>query len=250
MENALLVGLSRQMALAREFEIVANNVANAGTAGFKRRASVFNEFVATDARAENFRRPDRRVSFVIDQGAWMSTEQGPLERTGNPLDVAITGRGHFVVRGPDGEDRYTRDGAFALNAAGELVDSSGRPVMSDQGVVQFATTETDIRVLQDGSIVSSAGQRGTLRIAVFENEQALVNEGANLFSSPNAPRAPEPGEVRLEGGALERSNVKPVIEMSRLIEISRAYASTASLIQRTDEVRRTAIQRLGEPPAA
>ncbi len=102
MENALLVGLSRQMALGREFEVVANNVANVNTNGFRRRSSVFAEFLMPQAKADQFQRQDQKVSYVIDQGTWMSTDRGAIEQTGNPLDVAIQGDGFLVVQGPNG----------------------------------------------------------------------------------------------------------------------------------------------------
>jgi flagellar basal-body rod protein FlgF len=245
MENALLIGLSRQTALAREFEVVANNIANVNTNGFRRRSSTFAEYLMPQASADDFARQDRKISYVIDQGTWVSSQPGAVERTGEPLDVAIQGNGFFVVEGGNREERYTRNGSFTINAQGQLVTSDGNPVLGISGPLSFSRNETDITINPDGSIVSSIGQRGRLKLAVFDNQQALVNEGQNLFSGAGA-RQPNVGEVRLEAGSIEKSNVQPVLEIARMIEISRAYSSVAQMLQRTDELRRTAIQRLAD----
>jgi flagellar basal-body rod protein FlgF len=246
MENALLIGLSRQMSLAREAEVIANNVANVTTNGFKARSQRFEEHLSRTARADAFPRGSQQVSFVLDNGVGLNTSQGAIERTGNPLDVAISGQGFFAVQTPAGE-RYTRDGAFSLNAAGELVTSSGAKVMGENGPIAFSPQESRIEIGADGTITTNAGVRGRIRLVRFADPQTLANEGDNLFSS-TAPAQPMGPAGKVEPGALERSNVKPVIEMSRLIEVSRAYQNLASMIQRTDELRRSAIQKLAEQP--
>jgi flagellar basal-body rod protein FlgF len=248
MENALLVGLSRQTALAREFEVVANNIANVNTNGFRRRSTVFAEHLMPLASADDFRKPDRDISFVIDQGTWLSTARGANEQTGQLSDFAIKSDAYLVVQDERGQERYTRNGSLTTNADGELITADGNRVVTEQGVLQLAKGETNLRISADGLVITSAGQRGKLRFATFENQQTLRNEGANLFSGGNAQVA-LPTDIRLEIGSLENSNVKPVIEMSRMIEISRAYQSISQMIQRTDDVRRSAIQRLGDTQA-
>src|SRR5713226_5631331 len=103
MENALLIGLSRQTVLRRELDIVANNIANLNTTAFKADGAVFSEYLQTDARADQFIGPDRRVSFVQDRMTWHDLSQGPLQQTGNSLDVAIDGDAYLVVQTPRGE---------------------------------------------------------------------------------------------------------------------------------------------------
>ena len=245
MENALLVGLSRQVALANELDVVANNVANIETNGFKRRATIFQEFLSPKARAESFQAPDRPVSFVWDRGTALQFTQGTIERTGNPLDVAIKSDALFVVRGAAG-DRYTRNGSFEINQRGDLVTSDGLAVQSDQGQITFGRNDTDIRIAADGSVTTSQGLKGKLKLARFDNPQVLRNEGRNLFSAAVPPAAPRPQDLRLEQGALERSNVRPVLEIARMIEINRSYQNVANMMQRTDELRRTAINRLAD----
>src|SRR6202042_2577746 len=109
MENMLLVGLSRQMTLERQLDVVANNVANVNTNGFKADKSLFQEYLASGAHQDNFLGKDRCVSYVTDRATYHDFAQGPSEPTKNPLDVAIDGKGFLVVQTPGGE-RYPRDG--------------------------------------------------------------------------------------------------------------------------------------------
>ena len=244
MENALLVGLSRQVALGRELDVVANNVANIDTNGFKRRSSIFQEYISPTARAENFKGLDKRVSFVLDQGTTLNFSSGGLNRTDNPLDVAIKGDALFAVQTPEGE-RYTRDGAFSFNSKGELVTPSGHQVLTDQGVFRLTPTERNFAIAPDGQISTSDGTRGKLKLVKFDNPQTLANVGSNEFRSSDRAR-PAGGDVRLEIGSVEKSNVSPVLEMSRLIEINRSYQTVANMMTQTDQLRRTAIQKLAD----
>jgi len=249
MENALLVGLSRQVALARELDVVANNIANVNTNGFKRRSMVFNEFVSPTASADSFPRRDRAVSFVLDKGSTLAFTQGDIEQTGNPLDVAVRGNALLAVRTAAGTERYTRNGAFALNGRGELVTSDGFAVQTDQGPVTFTDQDANIRIAADGTVSSSQGTKGKLKLVVFDNPQTLRNEGQNLFSSTATPRPATGDETRIEQGAVEKSNVQPVTEMTRLIELSRSYQEIANMMSRADELSRTAINRLADQQA-
>jgi flagellar basal-body rod protein FlgF len=244
MENVLLITLSRQMALRRELDVIANNVANAQTNGFKRRLSDTREYQMPVASDETFRRgDDRRISFVVDRGTPLDTSLGQLEPTGNPLDAAINGDAYFKVQTPQGE-RFTRNGAMMVNAKGELVNSDGHVMMGEQGVFQVAATERDLRVASDGSITSSVGNRGRLALVRFKDQQVLENAGANTFTTKTQPE-PAP-QARIQSGFIERSNVSPVVEISRMLEVTRQYQNIASMMGRSDELRRSAIQKLGE----
>jgi flagellar basal-body rod protein FlgF len=243
-ENALLVGLSRQMALRRELDVIANNMANVSTTGFKARSARFSEFVMPVAKDDNFLRPDRRLSYVIDQGTPIDQTSGPIERTGNPLDAAVRGEGYFVVQTPSG-DRYTRSGAFEINSKGELVTQQGHRVTGDNGPIVLAPGETGVRMSADGTVSTDQGQRGKLRLVRFANPQSIRSEGDNLFSS-TAPAQPVGPSGQIEPGALERSNVKPILEMSRLLDVQRTYTTIAGLMSKVDELRRTAISRLAD----
>src|SRR6476619_3637607 len=139
MQNALLIGLSRQVALGRELDVVANNIANLNTTGFKSDGAVLEEFISPTASVDNFMSADRRVSFVHDRATWIDLSQGTLERTGNSLDVAIDGRGFLAVQTPGGE-RYTRNGGLQINNNGELVTSEGYQVLGESGPITIQTT--------------------------------------------------------------------------------------------------------------
>ncbi|HYI88513.1 MAG TPA: flagellar basal-body rod protein FlgF [Beijerinckiaceae bacterium] len=244
MENALLIGLSRQVALGRELDVIANNMANVTTNGFKARSSRFREYLMPVASAESFPRPDRRLSYVIDAGTPLDIRSGAIEHTGNPLDVAIKGDAFLAVQTPAGE-RYTRNGALEIDAQGQLVTSDGHTVLGDNGPITFTPQESGFEIAPDGTVTSNQGQRGRLRLVRFDNPQILHNEGTNLLSAPNGGQ-PAGATSRLEPRAIERSNVRPVVEMSRLIEVNRSYSSVAGMVGRMDELRRTAISRLAD----
>jgi flagellar basal-body rod protein FlgF len=246
-ENALLVGLSRQMALTRELDVIANNIANVGTNGFKARSARFSEFLMPKASADTFQRPDRDLSYVIDRGTPLDLSQGTVQRTGNPLDIALRDDAFLVVQTPEGE-RYTRAGSLSVNAQGQLVTQSGQPVMGEGGVMNFGPEETGATIAADGTVSSSLGVRGRLRLVRFDNPSALSSEGNNLFAS-NAPAQPAGPQARVEPGAIEISNVKAVVEMTRLMEVQRSYASVANLMSKSDELRTRAISRLADQQA-
>jgi flagellar basal-body rod protein FlgF len=244
MENALLVGLSRQIALGRELNVIANNMANVGTNGFKARSSRFETHMMPKASAHAFRGADRKLDYVIDAGTQLDSSAGPMELTRNPLDLAMKGDSFFVVQTPAGE-RYTRNGSFALDNRGQLVTSDGYPVMGENGPMTFDQSETGIAVAPDGMMSTAQSQKGRLRMVRFADQRALTNEGGNLFAS-SLPPEPAGATGRVEAGAVERSNVRPVLEMTRLIEVNRAYASVASMIGKMDELKRSAVTRLAE----
>ena len=256
MENALLIGLSRQNALRRELDIVANNIANMNTTGFKADGAVFAEYLNTGASAEQFAAPDRRLSFVQDRTTWHDMSQGPIQQTGNPLDVAIDGDGFLVVQTPRGE-RYTRNGALQINANGELVTSAGDQVLGDNGPIIFNPTDRDIVINTDGTIRVREGVspntdsgRGKLRLVTFANPQQLQKDGSSTFAAPAGMHAGTTRpSARVVQGTIEKSNVRSVVEMTRMIELSRAYTEVAGILQQQHDLRRSSIERLAEVPA-
>ena len=255
MENALLIGLSRQMVLERQMDVVANNVANLNTNGFKADNSLFEEYLMPVARENRFNLADRQVSFVNDRGTWRDQQQGGIQVTGNPLDVAIDGPGYLVVQTQGGE-RYTRNGALQVNAQGQLVTADGLPVLGDNGPITFQPTDRNVAISSDGRVSVLEGTatnveslRGTLRMARFANPQQLQKEGNNLFSAPAGVAATADTTPRLLQGSIEKSNVNGVIEISRMIQISRAYQQTATLLQQQSDLHKNAIHELAQVPA-
>ena len=255
MENTLLVALSRQMSLERQIDIVANNVANINTTGFKANKSLFEEYLNTGARENNFAAGDRRVSFVQDRASYHDLSQGPFEKTSNPLDVAIDGKGFIAIQTPAGE-RYTRDGSFQINPQGQLVTTGGNIVLGANGPITFQPTDLDIAISSDGTITVREGIatqfdsiRGRLKAVKFDDPQKLVKEGANLYSAPAGNAAQPDLATRFNQGFVEKSNVSAVSEMSRMMEVMRSYQQVASMMQQQNDLRKTAIQMLADVPA-
>jgi flagellar basal-body rod protein FlgF len=258
MENTLLIGLSRQIALEREIDVVANNVANMNTTGYKADGAVFEEYLSPVARHGDFHGADRRMSYVQDRATWHDFKQGALLQTGNPLDLAIDGDAFLVVQTPRGE-RYTRNGSLQINATGQLVTTDGDAVLGQGGPIQFQNNDNSISVAQDGTIRVREGSntrsdsfRGQLRLVRFDQVTRLQKDGSSLFaaSADSAPQPVQPPQrVKLVQGSLERSNVSPVLEMSRMVELTRTYTTVHSLLQSHGDMRRNAIDKLADVPA-
>ncbi|MCE4224331.1 flagellar basal-body rod protein FlgF [Methylobacterium sp. C25] len=244
MQNALFVGVSSQVALARELDVIANNMANVSTTGFKARSARFEEYLMPTASADSFMGSDRRVSYVVDQGTPLDLSQGPIEPDGNPMHVAVRGDAFLVVKTPAG-DRFTRNGAFEIDAKGTIVNSDGYTVQGDGGPITVSQQETGLAIAPDGTVSTNLGIRGRIKLVTFKNPHALKNEGANVYSSTEQPR-PAGIDGRVEPGALEKSNVKPVLEMTRLMDVNRTYTTVSSIISRLDDLRGTAIRRLAD----
>ncbi len=255
MENSLLIGLSRQISLQRELAVVSNNVANMNTTGYKAGGAIFEEFLMPGARATQFSGKDQRLSFVQDRATFHDFSAGPVRQTGNPLDVAIDGDAFMVVQTQRGE-RYTRNGALQINNTGALVTASGDPVLGDGGPIQFQPGDRDISINATGTITARQGAsatespRGRLRLVNFAQMQRLQSDGASTFTAPTGTQAqPVDGKVRVVQGAIEQSNVRGVVEMSRMIEVTRGYSQVAALLQQQGDIRRSSIERLAEVPA-
>jgi flagellar basal-body rod protein FlgF len=247
MENALLVGLSRQVALGRELDVIANNVANIGTSGFKARSLRFEEYLMPQASADTFPSADQPVYYTVDKGTGLDFTAGPIERTGNPLDIAIRGDAVLAVTTGQGE-RYTRNGSLQVNTRGELVTSDGYRVVGESGPITFTGAEKSIAIGTDGTISTEEGTKGRLKLMSVKDPKSLTNDGLNLYGA-TTPLTPVGRDTRIETGAIERSNVKPIVEMSRLIEVNRTYAAVSAMLQQTDSLMRNAIQQLANVPA-
>jgi flagellar basal-body rod protein FlgF len=254
MENALLIGLSRQMTLERQLDVVANNVANVNTTGYKADRSLFQEYVMSSAHEDNFVGRDRLISHVTDGASFHDFTQGPNEQTKNPLDVAIDGKAFLVVQTPEGE-RYTRDGSLQINNQGQLVTASGNPVLGTSGPIVFQPTDKEISITDDGGVSVLEGVnridsvRGKLRLVSFAQAQNLLKEGSNLFSAGEGA-GPRPDVTsKVHQGFIEKSNVNSVTEMSRLIEVTRAYTQMATLLQQQSDLHKSAIEKLADVPS-
>jgi flagellar basal-body rod protein FlgF len=240
MDNALMLGLQTQRVLQRRMDVAANNLANVATSGFKADALVLEEADQTQAHAEE---DPRQIRFVRDIGIIHQMDQGPIAMTGNPLDVALEGDGFIMVQGPNGP-QFTRDGAFTLTGEGRLVTSDGRAVLSSGGAPIVLDPQGDTPSIgRDGAIRVAGVEAGRIGVVSFAAPGALSKVGDNLWDAQG--QAPGEFEGVVVQGALEGSNVRPVTELTRLIEISRAYQNAAKIVSGADDLRQRAIERLG-----
>lgn len=240
MENTLYISLSRQMTLRREMDVIANNIANADTTGFK----VESLMVRTEAQAPARMSDGGKVKFVLDDGVARDFTQGSLRQTGGDFDLAIEGKGFFQVTTGAG-DRFTRDGRFTLSPEGKLTTQAGDPVMGDGGEIVLDLNRGPVAVAADGTI-SQAGERvGKVQVFLFDDRSVLAKDQNNLLKNTSnaAPVADTASRVRQ--GMLEGSNVNPILQITRMIEVSRAYESVVRTMENTSDLSRRAVERLG-----
>lgn len=239
MENTLYVALSRQMVMQRHMEVIANNIANMSTPGYKGEQMLFVEYLGKMDGGQT-------VSYVQDLAVVRDFSEGALNRTGNTLDVAIHGTGWFVVDTPEGP-RYTRNGHFALDERGQLVTSAGHPVLDRQGQpIRFDTSDTTIDISGDGTIATNNGPKGRLNVVTFADEQLLHKESGSLFSTE------QPAEPALKAhvvqGMIENANVEPIIEVTSMMWALRNYQAAQQLIEGDDGLLRRAVETLTQQP--
>ena len=234
MENTTYIALSRQMALRREMDIIAHNMANTETPAFKGENMLFVEYLSrTDDGA--------RLSFVQDLGVVRNLSEGPLTATGNSLDLAIHGSGYFVVDTPQGE-RYTRVGRFQLDAEGQLVTSQGHPVLDTGRAPILAPAETgEIVVARDGTISVDGEQIGRIGVVTFEDEREMRKLAGGLYTGDD----PQPAlDTEIVQGMVEDSNVEPVLELTRMITVLRSYQSAQRMMDTEHERQRRGISSI------
>jgi flagellar basal-body rod protein FlgF len=236
MENSTFVALSRQVGLEEKMAVVANNIANVNTAGYRAQNMVFNEFLADPRGIKD------PLSEVLDYGHYQSTAPGAFRTTGNPLDIAIEGKGYFGVQTPEGP-AYTRNGRLTMNVNRELVNAAGYPVTDEGGnAITIPADAQEVIIAEDGTISSQNGAISKLKVVEFNNEQELEAFGNSLYRTTQAEQ-PSP-ETRVIQGAYEESNVQSVLEMGRMIDASRDFQSIQRMLQNEHDRQRTMIQRL------
>lgn len=237
MDLAGYVALTRQSGLARELQAVANNIANLSTTGYRREGVIFAEEVrALPAEGGS-------VAMTAARARYTDNLQGSLQETGGSLDLAIEGDGYFTVMTPDGE-RLTRAGAFTRNSDGTVVNMDGYPLLDEGGgeiVVPFEARA--VNVAADGTIGIDGEPAARLGLVAVADPTKLSREAGTLFSAA----ATEPLEDgRIVQGFLEHSNVNPVAEMARMIEVQRAYEYGQKLMDQEDERIRLVVKTLGQ----
>lgn len=235
MENSGYVTLTRQSGLMREMETIAHNIANAATTGFRQQGLVFSEFIQAVDSGDS-------ISMAAARIKQTSTAQGILTQTGNPLDLAIEGDGYFQVETPDGL-RLTRAGAFNVNAVGDIVTSDGHPVLGLGGApINVPPGNASVTVAADGTVSLADRLLGQIGVVSVPPGANLQRESGVMFST-DAPLLASDDSTVLQGH-LEGSNVDAISQLTRMIEVQRAYELGQKLLDLDDERAKSALQTL------
>ncbi|MBU3078660.1 flagellar hook-basal body complex protein [Sphingomonas quercus] len=237
--------LSHEQALRRQMDVTANNMANSSTVGYKREQPLFHEYVERVNEAPV--NDARKTSFVLDYGAVHDTAQGSFQATGNPLDVMIEGPGYLNVEAPGGGVAYTRAGFIKVLESGDLATAGGQRLLDTNGrpINVPPDQASRISIQSDGSVIGpDGGQLGRIAVTGFPDEMAVKVRGDGLLDGSNG-RIYTQREARLRSGGVEASNVEPIVETTRMVEILRAYQTSMSMSQDLDNMRKSAISRLG-----
>lgn len=237
MDAAGYTALTRQSGLMQEMQAVANNIANISTAGFRREGVIFTEYVD---RLDG----DPSLSMARASAREIDLSAGSLTHTGAQFDFAIQGEGFFLIDTAGGQ-RLTRAGTFTPTADGELADPDGNRLLDEGGSpIALPADATDVSLASDGTL--SAGGQPIGRVGLWQPTDPidLRHEGGTKFSAEKGIE-PAQGAVVIQG-SLEDSNVNPVSEIARMIEVQRAYEIGQSFLDREDDRIRSAVRILGQ----
>ncbi|MGV6810880.1 MAG: flagellar hook-basal body complex protein [Brevirhabdus sp.] len=243
MGNSSYISLSLATSLERSMDATAHNLSNASTAGFKAFRPVF-ESVSSDTESA----AGDTINYVEDRGSYLDTMQGALVPTGNPLDLAITGSGWFGFETDGGNVAYGRHGQLVIDPDGRITTVTGQALLDAGGAPLVVPEGTGtVAVAADGTMTGAEGEAlGQIGLFDVQFDTVLQPVGNGLYMSPLGDDAAQPSESsRISQGFVELSNVEPVVEMTRLISIQRAYEGAIRLMTEEDELTKQSIQRLG-----
>jgi len=235
METAGYATLSRQSGLMREMQVVANNIANSATTGYRQEGLIFSEFIQSGPNQSSMSMSRANIRNT-------SMEQGSLTKTGGTFDLAIEGDAYFKVETPSGE-RLTRAGAFSPNADGDLVTFDGYRVLDAGGSPVFVPGDAEtINIAPDGTVSADGSPLGQIGLFKPAEAHAMVREDGVMFRVDGDIE--ETDQAQILQGFVEGSNVNPMSQMARMIEIQRAYEMGQSFLETEDQRIRNAIKNL------
>lgn len=233
MDNSVYIMLSRQTAMFRKMDVVANNIANVNTTGYQSEQMLFTDYLVDDGNRND-------MAFAQDIASYHNEKPGSLRVTGNPLDVAISGEGYFTLEMPQGNRAYTRAGNFQVDGNGVMVTQDGIPVLDADGQrIELAQDDRNITIGENGLMMVNGEERAVLGMVEFANRQALTRIHSSMFDAGN--QVPLPAvESRMLHGVTEESNVVAVNEIVQMTKTSRSVASTAKFIEVMYDLQRKA----------
>ncbi|WBU59794.1 flagellar hook-basal body complex protein [Paracoccus albus] len=236
MDNAIYAGLTRQSGLMREMRVIANNIANAETTGFRREGVIFSEHVADTGRGLD------ALSMANARGRLLDLEQAGMTLTGGTYDLAVDGPGFFAVQTDDGV-KITRAGAYLTSAEGELMNADGHRLL-DEGLapIQVPPGAASVAVGPDGTLSADGEQLARIGLFAPPETQLMQRSGGTLFDAGDELQPA--GNATIRQGFLEGSNVQPIAEITRMIEVQRAYEIGQNLLDREDKRIRDTIASL------
>lgn len=234
MDNTNYIALSRQMALWKQMDIVSNNMANMNTSGYKQDDAVFTSFLVQTPEAKGI--GSQPIYFTEDYGQYQNFAEGTIMETGNTFDVALNGDAFFCVETANGE-RYTKKGQFSLDGDGKLVTNDGAVVLSENNEpFFFAPGETEIGISESGDVMTENGPVGRLKLVSFADNQKLLKTAGTLFENTSGNQMlPGANNARVIQGAVEKSNVDAITEMTKMINLQRNYEYVQQMIDTEHE---------------
>lgn len=227
MDNAIYASLTRQSGLMREMRVIANNIANAETTGFRREGVIFSEYLAATGNGRE------GLSMANARGRLLDLEQAGMSMTGGTYDLAIDGPGFFAVQTPEGV-KITRAGAFLTSAEGEVMNADGHRLLDEgQAPIQIPPGASSVAIGPDGTVSADGEQIARVGLFAAPDPATMQRAGGTLFAADGGlePAA----DASIQQGFLEGSNVGPIAEISRMIEVQRAYEMGQSLLDREDK---------------
>ncbi len=241
MDNATTIALSRLIAQARAVDVLANNVANMNTPGFRAERTIFADWLWSQPGDEP---PGGRVLvYTQDRATYRSKRPGEIDHTGNPLDLALSGPGYFTVLTKQGP-RLTRAGRFTLSPDGTVVDEEGNSLLDVRGKsLKVTTADTMLSVAADGTLQSENGLIGKIGVVTPADTNKLTAEGGWLLNATATTTKPVANPQIVEG-AVEKSDVQPVMEMTEMMNGLRSFQMVAEFLQAEADRQQSAIQRI------
>jgi flagellar basal-body rod protein FlgF len=237
MDTSTYIALSGESARQQEMAVLANNIANMSTPGFKGERMMFSEYLANAPGGS-------QLAYVTQAGNNHDMSQGPLKHTGNALDIALNGDGWLAVTTPGGTS-YTRSGHFELDPQGELVTSNGYLLQNDGGApIVVPDNSGPVTISKDGTVSTAQGTIGHIPVVTFANPQLMVAEANGLYDTTEAPQPI--ANTQIVQGAIEDSNVQPVLAMTRLLNAANELKAAKSFSDAENNRLKTAIERLGK----